>query len=125
MENNLPAYTVTVRGDEDISAALKFAGKYNIQISIKNTGHSYHMGSTGAGSLMIWTVHLPKYGKVETEWTNSGGKRVQDMGGVFGMTRDGVREKPLATLHIGAGQPFRCGRVCAGGDNLLFSQGDL
>ena len=37
---NLPAYTVDVRTPDDIIAALTFAAKHNIQVSVKTTGHS-------------------------------------------------------------------------------------
>ena len=61
---NLPAFTVTARSASDVAEALKFAAANNIQVVVKNTGHSYHSGSTAAGSLMIWTAFLPKYGTV-------------------------------------------------------------
>jgi len=37
---DLPVYSVDVRTPGDIVAAMEFAGKYNIQVSIKTTGHS-------------------------------------------------------------------------------------
>ena len=61
---NLPAFTVTARSSNDVAQALKFASEHQIQVVVKNTGHSYHSGSTAAGSLMIWTAFLPKYGTV-------------------------------------------------------------
>lgn len=100
---NLPAYTVTARSVADVQAALQFANRHNIQVVIKNTGHSYHSGSTAVGSLMIWTVHLPKYGTKHTDWRNSCGQHVSDLGGHFGWNG----EKPVAALKYGAGQPFR------------------
>jgi hypothetical protein len=38
--SNLPAYTVDVRTTGDIVQALGFAERYNIQVSVKTTGHS-------------------------------------------------------------------------------------
>jgi FAD/FMN-containing dehydrogenase len=100
---NLPAFTVTARSASDVAEALKFAAANNIQVVVKNTGHSYHSGSTAAGSLMIWTAFLPKYGTVDRAWKNSCGTPVSEMAGPFGI--DG--EVPAAALKIGSGQPFR------------------
>lgn len=102
-ELNLPAYTVAARSIEDVQAALAFATKYGIQVTVKNTGHDYHSGSTAKGSLSIWTAMLPKYGQVDTEWADSCGTTIQEMAGPFGV--DG--EVPQAALKFGAGQPFR------------------
>ncbi|KAL7952171.1 hypothetical protein V8C34DRAFT_310248 [Trichoderma compactum] len=41
-----------------ISAGLKFAKKYNLRVTIKNTGHDFLGRSAGAGSLEIWTRYL-------------------------------------------------------------------
>jgi hypothetical protein len=41
--NNLPAYSVDVRTPGDITQALGFAEKHNIQVSIKTTGHSKYL----------------------------------------------------------------------------------
>ena len=38
---NYPVYAVNVTNPEQIADALKWAGKYNVRVVIKNTGHSY------------------------------------------------------------------------------------
>lgn len=42
---NLPAYTVDPRSVQDIQAAVRFANQHNIQVSVKNTGHSKYFRS--------------------------------------------------------------------------------
>ncbi|KAL3470777.1 FAD binding domain-containing protein [Aspergillus californicus] len=54
----LAAYYVDVRQPTHISAALQFARKNNIRISIKNTGHDFYGRSSVPGSLAIWTKNL-------------------------------------------------------------------
>jgi hypothetical protein len=53
-----PAYVVKATTNEQIGAALKWAGTRNIRVVIKSTGHSYPGRSVGFGSLSIWTHHL-------------------------------------------------------------------
>ncbi|KAK2463988.1 hypothetical protein APHAL10511_004039 [Amanita phalloides] len=43
---------------KDIQAAVKFAGKHNVRLVIKNTGHDYLARSMARGVLMIWTHYL-------------------------------------------------------------------
>ncbi|KAF2650999.1 FAD binding domain protein [Lophiostoma macrostomum CBS 122681] len=50
-----PSYVIRVTTPEHISAAIKFAKKYNIRLIVKNTGHDVAGKSTGAGSLSVWT----------------------------------------------------------------------
>jgi hypothetical protein len=38
---DIPIYTLDARSEEDTSAALMFANKHNVEVSIKTTGHSY------------------------------------------------------------------------------------
>ena len=102
---NLPAYSVAPRSIGDVKAALAFADKHNLQVTIKNTGHSFNSANTAKGSMMIWTSHLPRLGPdVHTEWRNTCGTHVKDLGGGFGL--DG-QDVPQAVLVFGAGQPFR------------------
>jgi len=102
---NLPAYTVAPRSIGDVQAALAFADKHNLQVTIRNTGHSYNSANTAKGSLMIWTSHLPRLGPdVHTDWRNTCGTHVKDLGGGFGLDSEDV---PQAVLVFGAGQPFR------------------
>lgn len=50
-----PVYVVNATTAEQVSEALKWAGKKGVRIVVKNTGHSYPGRSTGYGSLSIWT----------------------------------------------------------------------
>jgi hypothetical protein len=54
----LAAYYIDVREPFHISAALQFAKKHNIRISIKNTGHDFAGRSVGPNTLAIWTHNL-------------------------------------------------------------------
>lgn len=57
---NTPAYTVDVRTPEDISAALKFADEeYNIQVTIKTTGHSKCTDSMMSSLEMVQLTSTP------------------------------------------------------------------
>jgi len=100
---NLPAYTVTARSIGDVQAALSFATTHNIQVVVKNTGHSYHSGSIGSGTLMIWTANLPKFSNSSSTWKNSCGRTITGMADGFGYNG----ETPLKALKIGSGMPFR------------------
>ncbi|ORX94884.1 hypothetical protein BCR34DRAFT_594304 [Clohesyomyces aquaticus] len=52
---NYPVYVVNATTAEHVSAAFKWAGKKNVRVVIKSTGHSFPGRSTGYGSLSIWT----------------------------------------------------------------------
>ncbi|KAG0125332.1 hypothetical protein HOY82DRAFT_493074 [Tuber indicum] len=51
-------YAVNVTEPADIIAGIKFAGKNNVRLVIRNTGHDYLGKSSGPGSLSLWTHHL-------------------------------------------------------------------
>ncbi|KAF9924033.1 hypothetical protein FBU30_005939 [Linnemannia zychae] len=53
----VPLYTVNATTIEHVQEAVKFAGKYNIRLTIKNTGHDYLGRSTGASSLNLWVYY--------------------------------------------------------------------
>ncbi|KAF2281462.1 FAD-binding domain-containing protein [Westerdykella ornata] len=55
---NYPAYVVNATSAEHVSKALKWAGKKNIRVVVKSTGHSFAGRSTGYGSLSIWTHNI-------------------------------------------------------------------
>jgi FAD/FMN-containing dehydrogenase len=54
----LATYYVDVANMSHISAALQFAKKHNIRISVKNTGHDFFGRSSVPNSLAIWTHNL-------------------------------------------------------------------
>ncbi|QDS72062.1 hypothetical protein FKW77_002813 [Venturia effusa] len=53
-----PQYIVAAKNAEDIAAAMKWVGKTNVRVSVKNTGHDFLGRNVGAGGLSIWTRHL-------------------------------------------------------------------
>ncbi|KAF2399368.1 FAD-binding domain-containing protein [Trichodelitschia bisporula] len=53
-----PEYVVRVKGKADVSAALRFAAKWNVRVVVKNTGHDFLGRNLGVGALSIWTRHL-------------------------------------------------------------------
>ncbi|PKY04592.1 FAD/FMN-containing dehydrogenase [Aspergillus campestris IBT 28561] len=62
---NYASYAVNVSSNEDVIAAVRFAGENKIRLVIRNTGHDYMGRSTGAGALSIWTHHLSEIEYVE------------------------------------------------------------
>ncbi|PWY69701.1 FAD binding domain-containing protein [Aspergillus heteromorphus CBS 117.55] len=54
----LASYYVDVREASHTSAALLFAQKHNIRISVKNTGHDFFGRSSVPNSLAVWTKNL-------------------------------------------------------------------
>lgn len=55
---NIPPYAVAVARDGDVSAALDFARKHNLQVVVKATGHEYQGRSAGANALLVWVKSL-------------------------------------------------------------------
>lgn len=51
-------YAVNVSKPEHVMETMHFVKKHNIRLVIRNTGHSYYGGSTGAGAVAIWTHNL-------------------------------------------------------------------
>lgn len=51
--NNLPGKVLHPRTASDVVAAIKFAGEHGLEISVKNSGHSYTGSSTKSDSLLL------------------------------------------------------------------------
>ena len=68
---NIPEYSVEAHEVKDVQAALEFANKYNIAVSIKTSGHSYSGSSTGKGTLMIWMHKFQKYDEIKKNFSNT------------------------------------------------------
>ena len=51
-------YAVNVSKPEHVTETIHFVKKHNIRLVIRNTGHDYYGGSTGAGAVAIWTHNL-------------------------------------------------------------------
>ncbi|KAI0360734.1 FAD-binding domain-containing protein [Trametes cingulata] len=57
-QGSVPVVGVEARSVADIQAAVRFTGKHNLRLVVKNTGHDFFGRSSGKGSFMIWTHHL-------------------------------------------------------------------
>lgn len=53
-QGSVPSYYIAVQGASDVSKAFDFARKYNISLSIKNSGHDYMTRNSQKGSLALW-----------------------------------------------------------------------
>ncbi|KAL6697078.1 hypothetical protein J3F84DRAFT_406766 [Trichoderma pleuroticola] len=51
-------YSINATAPAAISAGLKFAARYNIRVSVKQSGHDLLGRSSGRGGLLIWTHYL-------------------------------------------------------------------
>ncbi|QRV74527.1 FAD-binding domain protein [Ceratobasidium sp. AG-Ba] len=49
----VPTYAIEAESPQDVSRAVKFAGKHRLRLVVKNTGHDY-----AEGSFSIWTHRL-------------------------------------------------------------------
>ncbi|KAB5590657.1 hypothetical protein CTheo_5910 [Ceratobasidium theobromae] len=54
----VPVYAIAAQDSSDVSEAVKFAGKHNLKLVVKNTGHDYLGRASGEGSFSIWTHRL-------------------------------------------------------------------
>ncbi|KAF8597925.1 putative FAD binding domain protein [Ceratobasidium sp. AG-I] len=54
----VPVYSVVAVDGNDVSAAVKFAGKHRLKLVVKNTGHDYLGRSSAKGSFSIWTHNI-------------------------------------------------------------------
>lgn len=51
-------YVVNATTPEHVQAAVNFAGKHNVRLNVKGTGHDYLGRSTAPNSLSVWTHHM-------------------------------------------------------------------
>ena len=101
---NLPIYVLEAKTLDDISAALVFAEKYDIAVSVKSTGHSYQGSSTNRYSLLIWMQNYPTDDTVKFNHTDSCGTVFDTVVGINGgETFDGVLAAVSADYNIVAG----------------------
>ena len=82
LENNvgddLPAYVIKARYESDVSFGIKFANKFNIQVTVKSSGHSISGASTAKDSLTIWLAHYEKDNTITTGFIDSCGVNSTD-----------------------------------------------
>lgn len=57
---NLPSWYLAVRSACDAVKAFKYARRFGIPLSIKNSGHTYLEDAGARGSLVLWTRKLQK-----------------------------------------------------------------
>jgi len=58
---NLPEKVIFPKFAKDVVAAVEFAKKHNLKISVKNSGHSYTGASTSSKSLLVNMNQFEKY----------------------------------------------------------------
>lgn len=57
---NLPSWYIAIRSACDAVKAFKYAQRFGIKLSIKNSGHTYQEDAGSEGSLLLWTRKLQK-----------------------------------------------------------------
>jgi len=53
-------YSVKAQTEQDFVETVQFAGKHNLRLVVKATGHDWYGRSTAAGSLLLWTHQRKK-----------------------------------------------------------------
>ena len=115
--SNIPAYTVEAVSVEDIQAAIRFANKYDVAISVKSSGHSYQGQSMQADSLLVWLRNFPITNDITENFVDTGknnhGPTISVVAGEnFDNVLEGVKDK--YTVVTG-----ECRTVCLSGGWLL------
>ncbi|KAL9611873.1 MAG: hypothetical protein Q9204_008992, partial [Flavoplaca sp. TL-2023a] len=77
-------YAVNASHASDFQATINFLQKYNIRLTIRNTGHDYNGKSTGAGAVGIWTHHMKDISIFDYKSLNYSGKAMKMGAGVQG-----------------------------------------
>ncbi|KAJ3497149.1 hypothetical protein NLG97_g2120 [Lecanicillium saksenae] len=57
---NLPSWYIAIQSACDAVKAFKYANRFSIKLSIKNSGHTYLEDAGSKGSLLLWTRKLQK-----------------------------------------------------------------
>jgi hypothetical protein len=123
-QQNIPQFVAEVKTAQDIQAALAFAQTYDIQVSVKTTGHSYHGASTARNSLLIWMQNYPKDGAITTDFVDSCGTSYDAVVGINGgETWNDVLEAVKGDYHIvtGGGRTVSAAGGWLMGSGLSFS----
>ncbi|KAJ3548021.1 hypothetical protein NM208_g1214 [Fusarium decemcellulare] len=85
----LPSYVVNATETKHVQAALDFATRWNLRVTIKNTGHNGAGRNLGYGSLSIWTHHIKTIEIHKSFFTSCG--------------KDSVKKAPQMAVKVGAG----------------------
>jgi len=83
-QDNLPAYVLMAKTEDDISKGVRFANFHKIPVTVKSSGHSLSGASTRANSLLIWLAKFPVDNRIRTGYVDSCGvaSSAQDVIGV-------------------------------------------
>ncbi|KAI1269442.1 hypothetical protein F5Y18DRAFT_98532 [Xylariaceae sp. FL1019] len=57
-QGSIPAYYLEVLQGFDVTAALAFARKHNVTLSVKNAGHDFMTRNSGKNTLNLWTQNM-------------------------------------------------------------------
>ena len=68
---NLPSYSAEVKNTRDVQKVIAFANKYDIEVTVKTSGHSYSGSSMGRNSLLIWMYNFVKYDEIKTNFMDT------------------------------------------------------
>ncbi|TKX25952.1 FAD-binding domain-containing protein 8 [Elsinoe australis] len=114
---NYPDYVVAAKNAQHVSEGVKFAKKFNLRLSVKNTGHDFLGRNLGLGSLSIWTYGLQGI-EVLDNWFPTGAPKVYGAKGAkvvrygtaiqFGQLYDAAK-KGNVTVTVGAGGGWQQG----------------
>lgn len=104
---NLPAKVAYAKTEGDVVHIIKFAKRNNIELSVKNSGHSYKGDSTKKDTLLVVLKEFTKYSVQE-------GVQICDENGDYDEPDlDGVNSQPCAlaldrakkaVIRVGAGE---------------------
>ncbi|KAF2218987.1 hypothetical protein BDZ85DRAFT_269349 [Elsinoe ampelina] len=111
-----PNFVVAAKTAQHVSEGIKFAKKFNLRLSVKNTGHDFLGRNLGAGSLSIWTYGLQGV-QIIDNWFPAGpqgygakGQKVAQYGAAiqFGQLYDAARKGGVTVVGgadstVGAG----------------------
>ena len=75
-------YAVRATGAADYQKTIAFVQKYNIRLTVRNTGHDYFAKSTGAGAVAIWTHNIKDIQFIDYQSSMYTGKAVKMGAGV-------------------------------------------
>lgn len=81
---NYIQYAVNATGASDYQKTIEFVQRYNIRLTIRNTGHDYNGKATGAGAVGIWTHHMKEIQILDYQSKDYGGKAIKMGAGVQG-----------------------------------------
>ncbi|KFY78340.1 hypothetical protein V499_02483 [Pseudogymnoascus sp. VKM F-103] len=137
---SLPPYVINATDAGHVQAALKFAMKWNLRLTVKNTGHNGAGRNVGYGALSIWTHNMKSIRVHEAFKPHTRGSKNTETGHMAATLGAGVRDGELFDAVIkenliavggtnqdvgvvgwatGGGHGFMTGKYGQGADNIL------